>query len=134
MLLTVTERDKVVAVRRLWEAFAEGGVDAVLEVCDPDVEWSLFGTDGQVVRGHDGLRNYMDEVAAHGDQIDADAYTYDPVGDDAVMVSGHVRRRTPQSMTDTQLHWIYRFRDDRLVRFDAYQTREEALRAARGDG
>ena len=37
-------------------------------------------------------------------------------------------------MTDTQLHWIYRFRDDRLVRFDAYQTREEALRAARGDG
>jgi len=134
MLLTVTERDKVVAVRRLWEAFAEGGVDAVLEVCDPDVEWSLFGTDGQVVRGHDGLRNYMNEVAAHGDQIDADAYTYDPVGDDAVMVSGHVRRRTPQGMTDTQLHWIYRFRDDRLVRFDAYQTREEALRAARGDG
>ena len=134
MLLTVTERDKVVAVRRLWDAFAEGGVDAVLEVCDPDVEWSLFGTDGQVVRGHDGLRNYMNEVAAHGDQIDADAYTYDPVGDDAVMVSGHVRRRTPQGMTDTQLHWVYGFRDDRLVRFDAYQTRDEALRAARGDG
>jgi ketosteroid isomerase-like protein len=132
MLLAVRERDKVAVVRRLWEAFAEGGVDAVLEVCDPDVEWSLYGTSGEVVRGHEGLRWYMNEVAAHGDQIDADAYTYDLVGD-AVVVSGHVRRRSLRGMTDTQLHWVYRFRHDRLVRFDAYQTREEAVRAARGE-
>jgi ketosteroid isomerase-like protein len=132
MLRAVRERDKVAVVRRLWEAFAEGGVDAVLEVCDPDVEWSLYGTSGEVVRGHEGLRRYMNEVAAHGDQIDADAYTYDLVGD-AVVVSGHVRRRSLRGMTDTQLHWVYRFRHDRLVRVDAYQTREEAVRAARGE-
>jgi ketosteroid isomerase-like protein len=130
MLNTVPERDNVAVVRRLWDAFAEGGVEAVLEIADPDVEWSLYGTSGQVVRGHEGLRQYMADVAARGDEIDASAYTFEPVGDDAVLVSGHVRMRTPEGMTDTQLHWVYRFREGRLVRFDAYQTREEALRAA----
>ena len=125
------ERDNVAAVRRLWEAFAEGGVEAVLEIADPEVEWSLFGTGGEVVRGHEGLRNYMADEAARGNEIDASAYTFEAVGDDAVLVSGHVRMRTPEGMTDTQLHWVYRFRQGRLVRFDAYQTRDEALRAAR---
>lgn len=129
----MTERDNVAVVRRMWDAFAEGGVDAVLEIADPDVEWSLFGTSGEVLRGHEGLRRYMTEVAARGDQIDADVYTYEAVGDDAVICSGHVRFRTPQGMTDTQLHWLYRFSQGRLVRFDAYQTREQALRAAAGE-
>jgi ketosteroid isomerase-like protein len=126
----VTERDNVAAVRRMWEAFADGGLDAVLELADPDVEWSLFGTSGQVLRGHEGLRRYMEEVAARGDEIDADAYTYEAVGENCVICSGHVRFRTASGMTDTQLHWLYRFRDGRLVRFEAFETREAALKAA----
>ncbi len=133
MLRAVTERDNVAAVRRMWDAFSLGGVDAVLDVVDPDVEWSLFGTSGKVVRGHDGLRRYMEEVAARGDAIDAGAYTFEAAGDDAVICSGHVRFRTPSGMTDTQLHWLYRFRDGRLVRFEAFQTREQALKAAAGE-
>jgi ketosteroid isomerase-like protein len=126
----VTERENVAAVRRMWKAFADGGVDAVLEIADPDVEWSLFGTAGKVVRGHDGLRRYMEDVAARGDEIDAGAYTYEAAGENCVICSGHVRFRTAAEMTDTQLHWLYRFRDGRLVRFDAFQSREAALKAA----
>ena len=55
------------------------------------------------------------------------------MGDDCVLCSGHVRFRTPSGMTDTQLHWLYRFRGDRLIRFDAYPTREQALKAASGE-
>src|ERR671923_2236914 len=102
-MLSGVEWDNVAAVRRLWEAFEEGGLEAVLEIADPDVEWSLFGTSGEVVRGHEGLRQYMADAAADGNVIDADAYTYEPVGDDAVLVSGHVRRRSAAGMTDTQL-------------------------------
>jgi ketosteroid isomerase-like protein len=115
------------------EAFADGGLDAVLELADPDVEWSLFGTSGEVVRGHDGLRRYMEDVAARGDEIDAGAYTYEPVGENCVICSGHVRFRTPSGMTDTQLHWLYRFRNGRLVRFDAFETRDGAVKAAGGE-
>jgi ketosteroid isomerase-like protein len=132
-MLSEMERDNVAAVRRLWDAFGEGGVDAVLDVVDPDVEWSLFGTGGEVVRGHEGLREYMTRVAARGDEIDASVYDYEEIDDDHVLASGHVRFRSPTGMSDTQLHWLYRFRDGRLVRFDAYQTRAEALEAARED-
>jgi len=132
-MLNAMERDNVAAVRRLWEAFDEGGLDAVLDIVDPDVEWSLFGTGGEVVRGHEGLREYMTERAAQGDEIDADAYDFEALDDDHVLVSGHVRFRSPTGMSDTQLHWLYRFRGGRLVRFNAYQTRAEALEAARGD-
>jgi ketosteroid isomerase-like protein len=130
MLRDVAERDNVESVRRLWEAFDEGGVEAVLDIVDPDVEWSLFGTSGEAVHGHEGLRRYMADTAARGDEIDASPYTYEALGDDAVLVSGHVRRRTVSGMTDTQLYWLYRFRNGRLFRFDAYQTRDEALRGA----
>jgi ketosteroid isomerase-like protein len=133
MLLGVTERDNVAAVRRLWDAFADGGVDAVLEIADPDVEWSLYGTSGEVVRGHEGLRRYMEAVAERGDEIDASVYTYEAVGDDAVLCSGHVRLRKANGMTDTQLHWLYRFRDGRLTRFEAFETRDQALKAAAGE-
>src|SRR2546423_9955396 len=110
-MLNAMERDNVAAVRGLWEAFAEGGVDAVLDIVDPDVEWSLFGTGGEVVRGHDGLREYMTAVAARGDEIDASVYDYEPIDGDHVLVSGHVQFRSPTGMSDTQLHWLYRFRD-----------------------
>jgi ketosteroid isomerase-like protein len=132
-MLNAMERDNVAAVRRMWEAFAEGGLDDVLDLVDPDVEWSLFGTGGEVVRGYEGLRDYLSGRAAQGDQIDASVYDYEAIDDDQVLVSGHVRFRSPTGMSDTQLHWLYRFRAGRLVRFDAYRTRSEALEAARED-
>jgi ketosteroid isomerase-like protein len=132
-MLNLMERDNVAAVRRLWDAFAEGGLDAVLDIVDPDVEWSLFGTGGEVVRGHHGLREYMTDVAARGDEIDASVYEYEALDDDHVLVSGHVRFRSATGMSDTQLHWLYRFRQGRLVRFQAYQTRAESLEAARSE-
>ena len=127
------ERENVAAVRRMWEAFAEGGLDDVLDIVDPDVEWSLFGTGGEVVRGHEGLRDYLARRAAQGEEIDASVYDYEAIDDDQVLVSGHVRFRSATGMSDTQLHWLYRFRDGRLVRFDAYRSRAEALEAARED-
>jgi ketosteroid isomerase-like protein len=132
-MLNAMERDNVAAVRRMWAAFADGGLDDVLDIVDPDVEWSLFGTGGEVVRGHEGLRDYLSERAAQGEEIDASVYDYEAIGDDKVLASGHVRFRSPTGMSDTQLYWLYRFRDGRLVRFDAYRTRAEALEAARED-
>jgi ketosteroid isomerase-like protein len=115
-------------VRRLWEAWERGGIDQVLEVVDPDVTWAPYGAGGRVLRGADELRAYMEDFRDRGELVEANPYSYEEHGH-AVVVSGHLRVRTDRGMTDTQLEWVYHFRAGRLVRFEAYTSREEALAA-----
>jgi ketosteroid isomerase-like protein len=54
-------------LNRLFEGFNRRGVEAVIEVCDPEVEWSpaLAAGDGDATyRGHEGVRRYFAELAA----------------------------------------------------------------------
>src|SRR4051794_7451191 len=48
--------DNVELVRRLWSAFERGGIEAVLEITDPDVEGEPYGGGRGVVRGGEGPR------------------------------------------------------------------------------
>jgi ketosteroid isomerase-like protein len=124
----VDEGGNVERVRRLWEAWAHGGIDEVLEIVDPDVEWRPYGAHGRVLHGAGDLRDYMAEFSKRGEDVEAEVYSYEDHGD-LVLATGHVRHRSARGMTDTQLHWLYRFSDGRLVRFDAYTSRDEALAA-----
>src|SRR5439155_17994723 len=56
--------DNVELVRQLWSAFERGGIEAVLEIADRDVEWEPYGGGGTVYHGHEGLRAYMEEHRA----------------------------------------------------------------------
>jgi ketosteroid isomerase-like protein len=129
------ERDvegRVERVQRLWEAFAHGGIDEVVEIVDEDVEWRPYGAGGRVLRGAEELRAYLEQREAQGDRIEAEVYSYEEYRD-CVLASGHLRIRTSERMTDTQLHWLYTFDGDRLVRFDAFPSRDQAFAAARGE-
>jgi ketosteroid isomerase-like protein len=119
-------------VRRLWEAFAHGGIDEVVELVDDGVEWRPYGAGGRVLHGAEDLRDYMERRAAQGDRIEAEVYSYEEYGE-CVLASGHLRIRTSEGMTDTQLHWLYTFAGDRLVRFEAFPSRDQAFAAARGE-
>ena len=66
--------DNVELVRRLWTAFERGGLDAVLEITDPDVEWEPYGGGGTVYRGHEGLRAYMGERRERGEEVEGIPY------------------------------------------------------------
>jgi ketosteroid isomerase-like protein len=126
---TWMERDnRVEHVRHLWEAFARGGIDEVVDIVDDDVEWRLHGAPGRTLRGREDLRRYMEQRAAQGDRIEAEPYSYEEYGD-CVLVSGHLRIRTDEGMTDTQLYGLYSFANGRLVRFDAFPSRDQALAA-----
>jgi ketosteroid isomerase-like protein len=123
------EPDNVELVRRLWEAFERGGIDAVLEIVDPDVEWEPYGGGGMVYRGHDGLRAYMDWRAERKEQTDASLYSAFAKGD-AVIARGEVRIRGPHGITTMQPGWLYEFENGKLVRFRGFATQDAALRAA----
>jgi ketosteroid isomerase-like protein len=123
------EPDNVELVRRLWEAFERGGIEAVLEIADPDVEWEPYAGGGVVYRGHAGLRAYMEGRAQRDEEVDARLYSAVGKGD-AVVARGEVRIRGPQGIVTMQPGWLYEFRDGKLVRFRGYPSNEAALRAA----
>src|SRR3954463_7416214 len=121
--------DNVELVRRLWSAFERGGIEAVLEITDPDVEWEPYGGGGVVYRGHDGLRAYMQGRRDRREEADARLYSAFAKGD-AVVARGEIRIRGPQGIVTMQPGWLYEFREGKLVRFRGFPSQEAALRAA----
>jgi ketosteroid isomerase-like protein len=121
--------DNVELVRRLWSAFEQGGMDAVYEIADPDVEWEPYGGGGVVYHGHEGLRAYMDERRSRGEEADARLYSAFAKGD-FVVARGEVRIQGEHGIVTMQPGWLYEFRDGKLVRFRGFPTQEMALRAA----
>lgn len=121
--------DYVDLVRKLWDAFERGGIDAVVEIADPDVEWEPYGGRGTVYRGHDGLRAFMQARAGRAEETDARLYSAFSKGN-FVVARGEVRIRGPHGLTTSQPGWLYEFRDGKLVRFRGFPTQEAALRSA----
>jgi ketosteroid isomerase-like protein len=121
--------DNVELVRQLWSAFEQGGIEAVLEVADPDVEWEPYGGGGVVYRGHEGLRAYMEGRRERNEEADGRLYSAFAKGD-AVVARGEVRIRGAHGITTMQPGWLYEFRDGKLIRFRGFPTQEAAMRAA----
>jgi ketosteroid isomerase-like protein len=121
--------DNVELVRQLWSAFERGGIEAVLQIVDPDVEWEPYGGGGTVYRGHDGLRAYMSERRARNEEADGRLYSAFAKGD-YVVARGEIRIRGEHGIVTMQPGWLYEFREGRLLRFRGFPTQEAALRAA----
>jgi ketosteroid isomerase-like protein len=121
--------DNVELVRRLWSAFDKGGMDAVYEIVDPDVEWEPYGGGGVIYSGRDGLRRYMEEQRSRGEETEARLYSAFAKGD-FVVARGEVRIRGEHGIVTMQPGWLYEFREGKLVRFRGFPTQEAALRAA----
>src|SRR4051794_34240704 len=121
--------DNVELVRELWSAFERGGIEAVLAITDPDVEWEPYGGGGTVYRGHEGLRAYMESRRDRGEEADGRLYSAFAKGD-AVVARGEIRIKGEHGMVTMQPGWLYEFRDGKLVRFRGFPTQDAALRAA----
>jgi ketosteroid isomerase-like protein len=120
--------ENVLRVQTLWKAFDNQGLEAVLRIADDDVQWIPGGGNGQHYRGHAGLREFMRDREAAG-PIDAEAFSFFDYGD-CVLVYGKVRRPSEEGGDERRLFWVYSFRDDCLVRFEAFDDHEAAVRAA----
>ena len=114
-------------VRRLWEAVAESGLEAALALTDPDLEWIPHTAGGRVLTSQE-LLAFFNEF--QGDQHIAEArlYSVEEEGD-AILASGSFRLRGGGGMSDFQIHFVYEFEGERLVRGSTYATKADALDA-----
>jgi ketosteroid isomerase-like protein len=127
--------DPLVVVRRAWEAWERGDMQAVFESYDPAVEWDMSESDVPdmgVFRGHEGVRQFFREWMApfHDYYAHAENFT---LGSKGVLVRMRQGGRGKESGVDVEMPplWqLYRVRAGRAVRVEIYRDEDRALEAA----
>src|SRR5215211_555682 len=115
-----------------YAAFSRGDVEAVLELMHPDVEWHPPPTsvDPQPLHGRDAVREYLEPNFFESQSAEPVEVT---VEGDRVLVEARVRAVGAGSGVEldaTAFH-LHVFRDDQVIRFEAYVDRDQAMAAFR---
>jgi ketosteroid isomerase-like protein len=118
-------------VHALWAAYATGGALATLEHVDDDCEWIMSREfpEARGVRGAAEMREYLERLTRDGIRFEPSLHTCEQVGEHAVLVGGRMRIVSRAALSDSPLFWVYRTRDERVIRIESYPSRREALDA-----
>jgi ketosteroid isomerase-like protein len=126
-------RENVERFRRGMEAFLRHDIEPLLATSHPEVEWYPFSAqvEGDVAyQGHDGIRRWWANLNATFEEFEA---SIDDVRDrrETVLALGRLRARFRSGITlDTEMGWVFRFRDGLVVWGRAFQSHAEAIEAA----
>jgi 2-keto-4-pentenoate hydratase/ketosteroid isomerase-like protein len=111
--------EDVAVVRAIFDAFARRDVEALLGHLAPDCEIYLEGTAvhaGRALpyRGHDGMREYLGDVAKVWDELVLHPEDFRVVPG-SVVVMGHVSGTRDGRRTRRAAVWVWRVRDGRAT-------------------
>jgi ketosteroid isomerase-like protein len=124
---------EVDVVRRAAEAWAKGGVEAMLKFADPGIEWQsrVDLPDTDLYKGHDGVRRLYARF-----EEDLENTYYEPLelidaGDRVVMVFnwGGRGRGSGIEVEERGEAWVFRIAEGNVIRVDEYPNKKEALKA-----
>jgi ketosteroid isomerase-like protein len=121
-------------VRGFAEAVTRGDVDAAVALCDPEIEFlSVLAVSGRAYIGHEGIRQYFDDVASAWSEwrVEVHRIAAAPDGRVAIVMTMHVRGKESGAVLSDQTGHIWTLRDGRLLRNEPYREPAEALRELR---
>ena len=125
------------AVRRFSDAITRGDLEAALLVCDPEIVFhSVLGISGRAYIGHDGIREYWEDVASAWEQWRFDVEQVEE-GDDgrvAIVLTMHARGKESGAPLVERTAHVWTVRDGRLLHNEPFRDPELALRALRSVG
>ena len=117
----------------------EDDAERLIAICHPDVELRplIARVEGDVYRGHDGVRDWFDQLASSFDEREAPIRWIETIGDDSVLaeIALRLRGRVSGIEIDQTVFGAGHYRDGLLAWWGFYETAEEArteLEAARG--
>jgi ketosteroid isomerase-like protein len=129
-------RSNVEIVQQLFDRFAEGGIEAALEVLHEDLVIEIppdMSAEPDTYHGHDGARRYFAGFDGMIEDLNYEALELIPVGDG---VLAHVRLsgRGATSGVDVQLdpYVMHEVAEGRISRIRPYPDLEAAERAIAG--
>ena len=121
----------------MFAAFAERDFERVLDLVDPDFEFTTVTSDyagrTEPYRGHDGMREYFRDVALVWDDLRLTPREFREIGG-SVVVTGRVNARSAARIVDGSTGWVFRLRDGRVVYGRVYASAGDAEQAVMGDG
>jgi ketosteroid isomerase-like protein len=119
------------SVRVFSDAVTAGDPEAALEVCHPDIEFlSVLAVSGRRYRGHDGIREYFDDVASAWAEwrVEVDRIVAGPDGRVGIVMSMHVRGKESGLTLSEQTDHIWTIKDGLLLRNEPHRVPGEVLR------
>ena len=127
-------RENVETVRASWRALADGGLDALTEFWDPEIDWrAIEGAPDDVgeMRGREAVRRYLQDWVDTFDGLTVVAEELLELDDRRVVAVLRVSGRAKLSGIETELRLavVYSLRDGKIVRGREYIDREQALEA-----
>jgi ketosteroid isomerase-like protein len=127
-------QENVELVRRLMKAYADGDIEEMLLHLDPDGELHsaiIGGAEGNVYRGHDGIRRWFAEVTDSFEDLRTELTEFRDLGD-RVLAFGHMYARGRESGVelDSPTGWLFAVRHGKLAKAEGFLSRDDALEAA----
>jgi uncharacterized protein len=127
-------QENVEVVRRGFEAFADGGLDAMAEFWDPDINWrAAEGAIDDVgeMHGRVAVRRYVQDWLDTFDDSSVVVEELRDVGDDRVLAIQRAKGRAKLSGVEIDLRYavVYTLRAGKVVRAREYLSVDEALEA-----
>jgi ketosteroid isomerase-like protein len=123
------ENARTAALKAGYIAFAEGGIDAVIEsgLFDPDIEWRPLDGEGNIVHGHEAARRAMERWLESWDGYWLQPEEFIERGDEVIVLVREGGRGSASGVgIERRYANVWTFRGDRVVRFHAMPT-EQAL-------
>jgi ketosteroid isomerase-like protein len=105
--------------------------EAGLAVCHPEIEFrSVLGISGRSYVGHDGIREYFDDVESAWAEwsVDVERVAEAADGRVAIVMTMHARGKGSGAEIAQRTAHIWTVRDGRLLRNELYREPAEALR------
>lgn len=112
----------------MFDAFAAGNIDAILETASEDTVWIYHGT--QVIpkgeyRGKDGAKKFFSNILNGTEIIKFEAEQF-IVQDNKVVVLGNEHQKVKKSGTELKQKWvqIYTIENNLIARMEEFATSE----------
>jgi ketosteroid isomerase-like protein len=129
--------ENVEIVKRGFEAFDQGGVEALLEFVHEDFEATTppgLASEPDTYRGHEGVRRYFDSFYEAMDDIRWEPHSFQEVGDKVVVeFTLYARGKSTGLEFGQPAVQVWTLRDGKGIGLELYPTLEEALAAAGAD-
>ena len=125
-------RENVELVKRAYEAFNTGGVDAILEYMDPEIVWEDLDAlpDAGKYRGHEAFRESVRQFYDAFGELSFTGEEFIDAGDDVVVAHRwHGSGRSSGTPFEGLVWNVMTVRDGKLVRRRGFTERKAALAA-----
>ncbi len=116
------------------DAVNRGGVDAMIHMCDPEIEWIAipgFLPDAENYHGRAGVRAWFEKVGETFGKVQWEAEEVVESGERLLVgLKLQATGRASGIEGEFRIFQVWTIRDSKLVRLESYLSRDEALEAA----